>query len=57
MARSVTKCALCNDIIWFGIDDIPPQASICSCGETELLESGASGEFTDLTEEELNEVP
>jgi len=57
MARKYTKCSLCDDILWFGDEDAAPQAVVCPCNATTLKETGAEGNYTDLTEEEIAELP
>lgn len=57
MARAHTKCTRCEDIIWFDDGDLAPQAVVCPCGATKLTESGPEGEFTALTQEEIDSLP
>lgn len=57
MARAYTKCSECGDLIWFGDNDRPPQAVQCKCNKTRLDESGPSGSFTSLTQEEIDSLP
>lgn len=57
MARAYTKCADCNDIMWFQDTDGVPQHVICPCGATELKESGPEGNFTTLTQQEIDDIP
>lgn len=57
MARAHTKCTRCGDIIWFDDGDLAPQAVVCPCGATKLTESGPEGEFTALTQEEIDSLP
>jgi hypothetical protein len=53
-ARSATKCGTCGGIIYFGVDDVPPQAVICDCRDTLLTEEGPEGNSVELTQEELD---
>jgi len=53
-ARSATKCGTCGGIIYFGADDVPPQAVICDCTDTLLTEDGPEGNSVELTQEELD---
>jgi len=57
MARAYTKCSNCNDIMWFGDNETPPQAVRCPCNQTELTEEGAVGSSTSLTQEEIDNLP
>lgn len=57
MARAYTKCSVCDDILWFGDFDPEPQCVVCPCGETFLCEQGPQGEFTELTQEEIDALP
>jgi len=56
MYRAVTKCSLCNDLLWFRDIDPTPQSVQCPCGATKLEESGPTGEFTTPTQEELDTI-
>ena len=57
MARAHTKCNSCEDIMWFGSNDTPPQTVICPCGATKLTEGGAEGNYVNLTQEEIDALP
>jgi hypothetical protein len=54
MARKGVRCNACNDTIWFRDVDIPEQSVTCVCGGTRLSETGAVGDHTVLTAEELD---
>ncbi len=56
MARAYTKCAGCGDIMWFGDQDPIPQAVCCPCGATKLTEDGPEGNYTTLTQEEIDNL-
>jgi len=56
MARSVAKCSVCGDLLWFGELDIPPQAVQCICGGTILKETGPEGSPDIVTAEDLQYV-
>ena len=57
MARAYTKCLDCEDLLWFDDNSTVPQDVLCSCCNTELTEEGPIGNFTTLTEEEINNLP
>ena len=56
MVRAITKCNPCLDLIWFDVNDKPPQKVSCRCGMTKLTEDGPEGSFTEPTKEELDEI-
>jgi len=43
--------------MWFGEQDIAPQAVVCECGDTQLMEGGPVGSFEALTQEEIDNLP
>ncbi len=56
MAREHTKCTVCSDKLWFDNDSVAPQAVQCSCRTTTLTESGVTGSYEDLTNDEVGEI-
>jgi hypothetical protein len=53
-ARAATKCAGCGGVIYFDVNDHPPQRIICDCRETQLSEEGPEGNWEALTAEEFD---
>lgn len=56
MARAATRCVECDDFLWFGDADIPPQRVDCPCGETALTEDGPVGSFVVVSDEERDSM-
>lgn len=53
-ARAATRCANCGGVIYFNVNDDPPQRIICDCRETHLSEEGPVGNWEALTQEEFD---